>query len=163
MMTRRLAAAMHAMIAWAVACLLATVVVQSAYAQEAGQGVGVMKSAEGTVIIHRAGKERVASVGDDVLEHDRISTGPASSCGLVLTDGTTVALGANAEVEIADYAFEPSRGIFDLVLRALSGHFIYGSGRIGEARPDRVRIETPFLSVGTRGTRFAVVLPGASR
>jgi hypothetical protein len=129
----------------------------------AAQSIGVVKSVRGDVTILRGDQGQIATVGDELHRLDTIKTGEASAAGVILDDGTTVALGSHAAFEIADYAFEPSTGVFNLVLRGLFGRIVYGSGRIGEAQPENVRIETPFLSVGTRGTRFAVMLPGSAQ
>ncbi|MEM9147238.1 MAG: FecR domain-containing protein [Pseudomonadota bacterium] len=98
-------------------------------------------------------------VGDAIPLGAVVETGPNGRFGAMLDDGTTVALGENGRIEFTRYRFEPGPGLYDFLLRVLQGRVIYGSGRIGEAAPERVRIEAPELSIGTRGTRFAVIAP----
>lgn len=125
------------------------------------RSVGVVKNVLGDVFVERAAPLRL-SVGDDLLERDVIVTNANSAFGATLADGATLSMGEKSRLQINAFSFEPSDGLFDLFLKVLSGRFVYASGRIGEQAPDKVRIETPYLTVGTRGTRFAVVVPEAA-
>ena len=121
--------------------------------------IGVVKSATGNVFIERGAAVLPVAVGDAVELRDTITTGDDGACGVILDDGTRLSISADSSFAVAAYDFEPSRGLFNLVVDALFGRIVYGSGRIAEADPDKVRIETPQLTVGIRGTEFAVVLP----
>ena len=124
----------------------------------AAQEIGVVKHVDGEVSVLRDGASRPLRAGDSLEVADRIVTGPTGSCGATLADGTTVALGADSEVDLSRFVFEPQAGLFELVLRVLRGRVIARTGLIGEEAPEKVRIETPRLTIGVRGTRFAVVL-----
>lgn len=141
--------------------LFASLCILAAVDRPLADSIGVVKKVEGTVLVDRGGDTFSPAVGDEMFLDDNIRTMQESALGIILSDGTTVALGEGSECALVAFAFEPSRGLFDLMVRLFSGRLVYGSGRIGEARPDRVRIETPQLTVGTRGTRFAVIAPPA--
>ncbi|MEM6547766.1 MAG: FecR domain-containing protein [Pseudomonadota bacterium] len=126
------------------------------------QEIGTIKSLKGNVMIVRSDTRVDVSIGDPLFLNDRVLTEAQSSFGATLDDGTTLAIGEKADVGVESFVFEPGAGLFDLIVRVFAGQLIYGSGRIGAARPDRVKVETPQLSVGTRGTRFAVIVPSVS-
>ena len=122
----------------------------------------MVKSVEGEVMIRRAEGPVAAIIGQSVFLDDKLQTAAGSSVGIMLNDGTALAIGGASDVVLETFVFNPSDDLLDLVIRVLAGRLIYSSGKIGLARPERVRIETPRLVVGTRGTRFAVIVPPAS-
>jgi len=140
--------------AWAVAALAL-----SSDAAPAQQAIGVVKVAEGAVTLRRAGAARAVAAGDDLAAGDVVETGAAGAFGAILADGATLSMGARSQASVETFRFEPSAGLYALVMRVFFGRFVYGSGRIGETAPDRVRLETPQMTIATRGTRFAVLVP----
>ncbi|WP_285672629.1 FecR domain-containing protein [Paralimibaculum aggregatum] len=121
-----------------------------------------MKSVEGDVVIRRGGGAVAAIIGQSVFLYDELQTSAGGSVGIMLDDGTALAIGGASDVVLETFVFSPSDDLLDLVIRVLTGRLIYSSGKIGMARPEQVRIETPRLVVGTRGTRFAVIVPPAN-
>ncbi|MEM1343993.1 MAG: FecR domain-containing protein [Pseudomonadota bacterium] len=141
------------------ALLVLALVLTSAPTLIQAQSIGVVKSVQGSALIGRGSETLEARVGTDLLEGDTLQTLAGASLGATLADGTTISLGERSRATVRNFAFSPRRDLFDLLIRVLSGRFLYTSGRIGETRPDRVTIETPQLTVATRGTRFALILP----
>ncbi|MEM6974552.1 MAG: FecR domain-containing protein [Pseudomonadota bacterium] len=139
--------------------LLASIFLALSPNRAPAQEIGVVKTVEGAVIILRAEAELPALVGRSLQIDDRIIAPADGSVGAILADGTTLAVSGPSDVVVSSYVFDPGQGLFELIIRMLSGRLVYGSGKIGEARPDKVRIETPQLVIGSRGTRFAVVVP----
>lgn len=133
-----------------------------AWTPSAAEEVGVVKAVSGEVRIERGTSTIEPTVGAPLMLEDRVITAARSAFGATLHDGTTLSLGGRTSVEVARFAFAPGEGLFDLLIRVLTGQMIYRAGRIGEARPERVEIETPRLSIATRGTRFAVVVPASA-
>lgn len=123
------------------------------------QEIGVVKRAEPPAFVERGGVSAPAAPGDALLAGDVLRTGAGGSIGVVLNDGAAVALGADSALELARFVFEPGEGVFDMVLRVLTGRAVIRSGLIGEQAPERIRVETPEMTIGVRGTRFAVVAP----
>lgn len=125
----------------------------------AAQEIGIVKSAAGEVSIMRGDVASNAAAGDAIRRGDVVRTGEDGAFGGVLSDGTAVSLGRDSEIAFARYAFEPGEGFYELLLRAFRGRLVVRSGLIGEAAPETIRVETPKLMIGVRGTRFAVVVP----
>lgn len=143
------------------ALLLALIVGAAAFSAAAQESIGVVKSAEGEVMVRRASLTGTLAAGDALFADDHVSTGAESVFAAALVDGATLSLGQNAALQIGVFTFEPERGLYQLIVRLIEGRFVYASGKIGEAAPDKVRFETPYMTIGTRGTRFAVSLPPA--
>lgn len=122
------------------------------------QSIGVVKRVGGDVSLARADGVVTPIVGDALLRDDRVHTGDDGVFGATLSDGTTIALGRNSDVEIASFVFNPGARLYDLLVRVFAGRIVLRTGLIGEEAPDRVRVETPQLLVGVRGTRFAIVI-----
>lgn len=126
------------------------------------QEIGVVKTALGDARVARAGAETSLAAGDSLFVADRVITGPASAMGAVLADGTAVSMGADSQIVIQSYRFEPGEARYEMWIRAVEGRVVIRTGLIGEAAPDRIRIETPQMMIGVRGTRFAIVAPPQS-
>lgn len=120
------------------------------------QPAGYVKIASGAAIIVRSGAERPARPGDAVYQHDGLRTGGDGRLGVTLKDDTRVSLGPNSEIGLSEFKFSPAQGELGLVLKLLRGIAAFVTGRIGELRPDAVRIETPATVVGVRGTHFVI-------
>ncbi len=146
---------------WLAVGFLVAAIVQGAESGHADE-IGVVKSVVGEVSVLRSDVRTPAVIGQSLQLNDRLQTMADSAVGVALNDGTTLALSGETDVVLAGFAFSPATDLFDLVIRLFTGRLIYNSGKIGLASPERVRIETPRLVVGTRGTRFAVIVPPPS-
>jgi len=144
------------------AAALAALTCAPAVAQGAGpQPIGVVKQASGAATVERDGARAAVAAGAPLFEGDVLRTGPDGAMGAVLDDGAAVALGADSAVTLQRFTFRPAESLYDMVLRVLSGRVVVRSGLIGEQAPERIRVETPEMTIGVRGTRFAVVVPTA--
>ena len=140
---------------------LSLVAPDAAFAQQ--QAAGIVKIATGDLhVVRRAAKVAVA-VGDPIHVGDRLETGPEAAIGVTLKDGTLLSLGANSVFVIDEFLFAPERESLSFIGTARAGSLVYTSGTIGRLAPDKVRVNTPFGTIGTRGTRFAVRMPDAQR
>jgi len=108
----------------------------------------------------RRGADRVpVKEGMHILPHDVLE--PADGgVGIILHDGTRVAMGANTTLEIDRFVYEPSEGKLGLLLRLVRGVMVYVSGKIAQFSADSVKVETPVGVVGLRGTEVAISLEG---
>lgn len=147
------------MIKYLTAAFCAIVIWSAPAPLSAEPAAGVLKSVSGDVQVFRGGASQPGEAGMDLMVGDILQTGDGSALGATLADGTTLSLGSRGRFQLAAFQFAPSRSVFDIFIDLMAGRLIYGSGKIGEEAPERVRIETPHTVVGTRGTRFAVVTP----
>jgi hypothetical protein len=135
------------------AVLLFTVCAVSA---QSPQSAGRVKIVKGDAVIVRAGQSRPAAVGDEVFKSDVLRTGAGSHLGVTLRDETRLALGPGSEVSLTAFEFAPTASRYDMVLRVVRGAMSYISGRIAKLAPERVRLETPSLVIGVRGTHALI-------
>ena len=92
--------------------------------------------------------------------NDVLQTGADGRLGVILEDGTRIALGPNTELKVDQFVYQPAQGKFGLVLRLGRGVLAYISGRIAQFSAESVSIETPVGIIGLRGTHFAVSIEG---
>src|SRR5258707_2338127 len=140
-----------------------------AYAQAAGTApaakvVGHVVKMTGSASIVRNGVTIDANNGDTVYQSDVVQTGSGSTLGLVLIDGTTFNLTANARMMLNDLTYDgtstslltlvtasaSNTSLFTLVQGAAS--FVAGQG----AKTGDMKLATPVAVIGIRGT--AVIL-----
>jgi hypothetical protein len=138
-----------------VACVLAIGLV-SAQVEAQAQPAGYVKVVTGAATIVRSGAARPARPGDAVYERDELRTGSDGRLGVTFKDDTRVSLGPDSEIDLSEFKFSPAEGQLGLVMKLLHGVAAYVTGRIGELRPDAVRIETPATIVGVRGTHIVI-------
>jgi hypothetical protein len=101
-----------------------------------------------------------ARPGDALYQNDELRTGADGRLGFSLKDDTRVSLGPDSEIGLSEFKFSPAEGELGLVMKLLRGVAAFITGRIGQLRPDAVRIETPALIVGVRGTHVVVKAKG---
>jgi len=121
---------------------------------------GKIKVSAGSAFIVRDGKEIPAQAGQVVYEADGLRTGDNGKIGITLSDDTRLSLGANSELKLERFMYQPADSGFGLVLKFVKGVSTYVSGRIAKVAPDSIRLETPAAIIGVRGTTLAIrVLP----
>src|SRR5712671_5831534 len=143
-----------------------------AYAQAAGTApaakvVGHVVKMTGSASIVRNGVTIDANNGDTVYQSDVVQTGSASALGLVLIDGTTFNLTANARMMLNDLTYDgastPNTSLLTLVAASASntslftlvqGAASFVAGQV--AKTGDMKVATPVAVIGIRGT--AVIL-----
>jgi hypothetical protein len=125
-----------------------------------GQPAGYVKVVTGAALIIRGGAEMPARPGDAVYQQDGLRTGADGRLGVTLKDDTRVSLAPNSEIDLSEFKFSPAEGELGLVMKLLRGVAAFVTGRIGQLRPNAVRIETPATIIGVRGTHFVVQAEG---
>ena len=129
------------------------------WAQVAQPIAGSVKKVTGNVMLRRGGASMPANEGMHILPHDVFETPAGGSVGIILQDGTRVAMGANTTSR-STFVYEPSEGKLGLLLRLVRGVMVYVSGKIAQFSADSVKVETPVGVVGLRGTEVAISLEG---
>ncbi|OJX77396.1 FecR family protein [Magnetospirillum sp. 64-120] len=118
--------------------------------------VGHVKNISGEARLLRAGQVQALREGANLETGDRISTGAQSALGLTLRDDTTVSLGANSELVVDEMLFEPAANKLGLGLSMNKGTFALTTGQIAKLAPNSLKIATPAMSIGIRGTTILV-------
>jgi len=123
--------------------------------------IGSIKSVQGGAAIRR-GPERIpAREGAHLMVNDVLETSADGRLGLILQDGTRLAMGPNTELNINKFVYQPAEGKFALLLRLGRGVLAYVSGKIASFSPQAVSVETPAGVLGLRGTQLAISLEGS--
>lgn len=118
--------------------------------------VGHVKNVSGEARLIRGGQVQAVQEGANLQSGDRISTAARSALGLTLRDDTTISLGANSELVLDQMLFEPASNQLGLGLSMNKGTFALTTGQIAKLAPDSLKIATPAMSIGIRGTTILV-------
>jgi hypothetical protein len=143
-------------------CLLAIGLALSlssaAIAQPARSIAGSVKKVTGDAALLRGADRMPVKEGLHILPHDTLETAAGASLGIILQDGTRVAMGSNSRLEIDTYLYSPGEGKLESLLRLVRGVMVYVSGKMTQLSPGSTRVETPVGVVGLRGTELAISL-----
>lgn len=128
---------------------------------------GSVKAVSGQAQLARHGAAPTAlRPGERIFENDVLTTGAASSLGLILRDNSLVSLGPSSRLVVERFLFAPEKGALASILRVAKGSAACVTGEIAKLSPDAVRVLTPTAVIGIRGTHFLVHVddgPGAER
>jgi hypothetical protein len=116
----------------------------------AAQTVGVASATSGQPRgTPPAQTERVLQVGIDVFANERVRTGATDRAHLVFRDGSALSVGANSEITIDRFVYDPSTQSGDLAFTATRGAFRFVGGAI--SKKSDVKITAPSANIGVRG------------
>jgi hypothetical protein len=94
---------------------------------------------------------RLLAQGASIFEGTIVRSSPGSRATLKFSDGAVLILGPSTEAAVTKYGLTEAG---EMGLNLAQGVFRFVSGAIGKARPDKVRIQMPVVTVGIRGTHF---------
>ena len=140
-----------------ISAVLAVVVALAAWAlltPPAAPGrVGVNRLVENAVTTTPAGQTdwRPSVLGADVKFGDRVATAAASRLEVSLLDRSLLTVGANAQLEIDRFVYDPERGVVGVAVSVLRGAFRFASDNRG-TQPEAIAFRTPGSEIGVRGT-----------
>ena len=117
---------------------------------------GIIKSMAGDVVIARGGRTIKAGTNMILMEGDVVQTGSKAKAGLILDDDTVISMGSNSMMAIKSFMFQPNEKKLSLIVRVFLGTVSFLSGQIVKLAPNLVHIETPFATVGIRGTHVLI-------
>jgi hypothetical protein len=101
-----------------------------------------------------AQNERILRVGIDVFANERVRTGANDRAHLVFRDGSALSIGANAELTIDRFVYDPNTQNGDLAFTAARGAFRFVGGAI--SKKGEVKVTTPAANIGVRGGIVAI-------
>ncbi|HEX6374562.1 MAG TPA: FecR family protein [Allosphingosinicella sp.] len=124
------------------------------------QAVGVNAAVRNKVVIRGAGtnKVRPAVVRERVILNDEVRTGTASQLQILLLDRTTFTVGANAQVAVDRFVYNPAANSRSTGVSVTRGAFRFMSGRTVRRPSGPVSVRTPVATIGVRGTIFEGVV-----
>ena len=118
--------------------------------------VGRVKTAQGSVVVVRAGAEIPATAGMALQQSDRIVTGKDGSAGVTFNDNSMLSLGPDTKLDISRFSFGAREQADALEATLHQGTLSAVSGKIVAKSPEAMRIHTPTTILGVRGTEFLV-------
>ena len=122
--------------------------------------VGHVKSVSGVVSVHHAGTPQAAVLGTPVYQGDELRTGKDGSIGVTFIDNSMLSLGSDSLLVVDSMVFDPVNNDLGFTTSLEQGTLVMISGLVAKLRPDSVQVNTPTSTIGIRGTRFAVNVPG---
>ncbi len=84
-----------------------------------------------------------------MVGNERVTTGAADRAHLVFLDGSGLTVGANSDLVIDKFVYDPSRTAGDLAISVTKGAFRFVGGAI--SKKSDVIIRTPSAHIGVRG------------
>ena len=145
---------MRAKIIWTVLALVVAVVAWALMTPPAAPGrVGVNQLVENAVTTTPAGRSdwQPSITGADVNFGDRVATAAASRLEISLLDRSLLTVGANAQLDIDRFVYDPERSVAGVAVSVLRGAFRFASDNHG-AQPEAIAFRTPGSAIGIRGT-----------
>lgn len=123
---------------------------------QVGDRIGTVKAVSGDVRIVRGGLELAALSGEPLIEGDVILTGEDSAIGLTFIDKSRMSLGPNSTLELAKFVYNAKGGERRFDSRLSRGSMTAASGDIAKWKPLAMRVMTPTMVLGVKGTKFVV-------
>ena len=119
------------------------------------QAIGKVTTAELPFTIQRGNETIELSEGDFIYLDDVISAG-GTSVGIAFADETTMSVDPNSTMTIDDFVYDPENPtVGSMNANVLEGNFSFVSGQIAKTGSDAMKVTTPVLTIGVRGTQVA--------
>lgn len=105
-----------------------------------------------------AGQRAPVTLRAGLAQDERIETLTDAAVGMLFADDTTFRVGPDSNVVLDTYVFDPASTRGEVAIRLARGSMRFITGRMAK---DGVRVSTPSVTIGVRGTDFAVLVhPG---
>lgn len=136
--------------------LLAVVLAFAPAAHAAPVDIGVASAVRGSVKAVAPGAAgRVVETGKPVYSHDKVTTGPEGKLQVLLLDQTSFTMGANSEMELDEFVFDPATNVGKVSAKIAKGAFRFVTGKVARRDPSAMKVTTPVGTIGIRGTMTA--------
>lgn len=122
--------------------------------------IGSLRNVSGSAQIVRQGQSLPAQSHQQLMRNDVLRTGPDGSLGVILRDDSVLSLGPDSELALEEFEFSPVEDKLGLVTRMTRGTASFLTGKIGQMRPEAMKVETPDATIATRGTQLLVQVSG---
>jgi hypothetical protein len=132
----------------ALGCIALVIAGASAQAEPVGKASAIRTAAYQQAPQATVGELHLA---DPIIRNATLSTKPDSALEVTFVDGSKLSMGANSTMVVDDYVYAGPGGAGKQTLRYTRGLFRFVSGTIPK---DQVKIDTPTVTIGIRGTIF---------
>lgn len=113
--------------------------------------IGVLSVAIGDVFNQDGQKLKT---GDKIYFGDSIKVDVKSNSQILLLDQTVLNVGANSEVLLDEFVYDPKTNNGKIISEIKKGSLKVITGAISEKNPANLEVKVPAGSIGTRGTEF---------
>ncbi len=117
--------------------------------------IGAGADVHDAFVVDDHGRRTPLHSGDPVLLNAHVETGPNGRLQILLLDQTVFALGANSDMVLDDFVYDPADAAGTITARLLKGIFRFVSGQVSRTK-EQVRVASG--SLGHRGTRYEAAL-----
>ena len=107
---------------------------------------------QGTV--ERGTDSQPLAVGMSLHLNDTLRTQADARAEITFADGTVLTLGANAQVVLDRFIYDPGATDAVLALSVVQGAFLFVTGKLSEVPHKDVSVTMPVATIGVRGTTF---------
>lgn len=138
--------------------LIPAIVLALAAIPAAAQGPGIGTVREVYATAYRtppAGQRAPVALRAGVVQDERIETLDDAAVGMLFVDDTTFRVGPDSNVVLDTYVFDPASTRGQVAIGLARGSMRFITGRMAK---DGVRVVTPSVTIGVRGTDFAVLV-----
>jgi len=118
------------------------------------QLVGIVGAISGTVKT----ETRTLKAGDKIYLNETIYADTGSGTQLLLLDQTTFTIGADSEVLMDTFIYDPATNDGKIVATVKEGSLKVISGLISKKDPDSLTVKVPEGTLGSRGTEFQTIV-----
>ena len=117
--------------------------------------IGKITIADGPVVVQRADQLVELNAGDLIYLNDVVES-KAGSVGIAFADQSTISIDAGAKMVIDDFVYDPEEPTTgSMNANIITGNFSFVSGQIAKTGADAMKVTTPVLTIGVRGTQVA--------
>ena len=101
-----------------------------------------------------------AASGEDIYLGDEISSHDDAGMQLMLLDETVFTIGANTDITVDEFVYDPATGTGEVTASVAKGVFRFVTGNIAQGDPEDMTIKLPVGTIGIRGTIGAASMIG---
>ncbi len=127
--------------------------------------VGYTQQVVGEVLAFQGEGSRTLRTEAPVYEQDTIVTRSGGKTQIMFADGTQLSIAPESMIELAAYAYSPAFPGSDIIKFIFGpGFFRLITGKMVQRNPERFNVNTPYGTLGIRGTQTAslIQVPGGS-
>jgi len=124
-------------------------------APQAQLRMGAAANVRGTVYWLTSDGRRVPiTAGSPLYIGTRIVTGDDSRLQILLLDETVFTIGANSEMVLDEFVYDPDTSMGKVTARVMKGYFRWVTGKVARKDPAMMKVTLPVGDLGIRGTDF---------